>query len=174
MDQIPSSLFAGHQRRNGHDFEKAPGVGDGQGSLTCCSPWGRKEPDTTERLNWTEGINLIILVLRSSILPLCWKSLVVLGQKKNARKNLPPVRSVWKAILLLRKSVEVYASCSVDKTQTCKYCITCWRMMSAEGCLPLASLYFFSKELLNASYPFSKHNSMTILWRVSKTNSLSY
>ena len=87
------------------------------------------------------GINLIIPVLRSSILPLCWKSLVVLGQKKNARKNLPPVRSVWKAILLLRKSVEVYASCSVDKTQTCKYCITCWRMMSAEGCLPLASLY---------------------------------
>ena len=29
-------------------------VGDGQGSLTCCSPWGRKESDTTERLNWTE------------------------------------------------------------------------------------------------------------------------
>ena len=35
-------------------FEQAPGVGDGQGSLACCSPWGRKEPDTAEWLNWTE------------------------------------------------------------------------------------------------------------------------
>ena len=31
-----------------HEFEQAPGVGDGQGSLACCSPWGRKELDTTE------------------------------------------------------------------------------------------------------------------------------
>ena len=30
------------------------GVGDGQGGLACCSPWGRKEPDMTERLNWTD------------------------------------------------------------------------------------------------------------------------
>ena len=34
-----------------HEFEQAPGVGDGQGSLACCSQWGRKESDTTERLN---------------------------------------------------------------------------------------------------------------------------
>ena len=32
-------------------FEQAPGVGDGQGSLACCSPWGCKESDTTEQLN---------------------------------------------------------------------------------------------------------------------------
>ena len=38
-----------HHRLNGHEFEQTPGVGDGQGSLECCSPWGRK--DTTERLN---------------------------------------------------------------------------------------------------------------------------
>ena len=36
---------------NGHEFEQAPGVGDGQGGLACCSPWGRKESDTTEQLN---------------------------------------------------------------------------------------------------------------------------
>ena len=39
---------------NGHEFEQVPGVGDGQGSLARCSPWGRKELDMTERLNWTE------------------------------------------------------------------------------------------------------------------------
>ena len=40
-----------HHRFDGHDLEQALGVGDGQGSLVCCSPWGRKESDTTERLN---------------------------------------------------------------------------------------------------------------------------
>ena len=36
---------------NLRDIEQTPGVGDGQGSLECCSPWGHKESDTTERLN---------------------------------------------------------------------------------------------------------------------------
>ena len=36
---------------DGHEFEYAPGVGDGQGSLTCCSPWGRKDSQLTEQLN---------------------------------------------------------------------------------------------------------------------------
>ena len=40
-----------HHQLNGHEFEKTLGVGDGQGGLVCCSPWGRKELDTTERLN---------------------------------------------------------------------------------------------------------------------------
>ena len=43
-----------HHRLNGHEFEQAPGVGDGQESLACSSPWGHKESDMTERLNWTE------------------------------------------------------------------------------------------------------------------------
>ena len=36
---------------DGHKFEQALGVGDGQESLVCCSPWGHKESDTTEQLN---------------------------------------------------------------------------------------------------------------------------
>ena len=40
-----------HHRLNGHEFERALGVGDGQGSLSCCSPWGLRGSDTTERLN---------------------------------------------------------------------------------------------------------------------------
>ena len=51
-----------HHRLDGHEFEQAPGVGDGQGGLACCSPWGCKELDTTERLNWTQsGYNLLLL-----------------------------------------------------------------------------------------------------------------
>ena len=42
-------------------FEQAPGVGDGQGGLACCSPWGPKESDRTEWLNWTElNINRLV------------------------------------------------------------------------------------------------------------------
>ena len=43
-----------HHQLNGNEFEQALGVGNGQGSLKCCSPWCLKELDTTERLNWTE------------------------------------------------------------------------------------------------------------------------
>ena len=43
-----------HHWHDGHEFEQAPGVGNGQGSLACCSPWGCKESDKTEWLNWTE------------------------------------------------------------------------------------------------------------------------
>ena len=40
-----------HHQLCGHEFEQAPGVDDGQESLVCCSLWGHKESDTTERLN---------------------------------------------------------------------------------------------------------------------------
>ena len=40
-----------HQRLNGREFGCTPGVDDGQGGLACCDSWGRKESDTTERLN---------------------------------------------------------------------------------------------------------------------------
>ena len=40
-----------HHQLSGHEFDQAPGDGKGQKSLVCCSPWGHKESDTTERLN---------------------------------------------------------------------------------------------------------------------------
>ena len=44
-----------HHQLDGHEFEQTLRAGDGQGSLECCSPWDRKEPDTTEQLNCTES-----------------------------------------------------------------------------------------------------------------------
>ena len=43
-------MFGWHHRLNEHEFEQALGVGDGQESLACCSSWGCKESDTTEKL----------------------------------------------------------------------------------------------------------------------------
>ena len=40
-----------HHKLNGQEFEQAPGDGEGQGSLVCCSPWGHEESEMTERLN---------------------------------------------------------------------------------------------------------------------------
>ena len=50
-----------HHRLSGHGFGWTLGVGDRQGGLGCCSSWGRKELDMTERLNWTELIGWLIL-----------------------------------------------------------------------------------------------------------------
>ena len=49
-------MFGWHHWIDGHKFEQAPGVGGGQGSLECCSPWGHKESDMTERQNWTPEV----------------------------------------------------------------------------------------------------------------------
>ena len=57
-----------HHQLNSHGFGWTPGVGDGQGGLVYCGSWGRKEPDTTERLNWTELKWLNWPLLRASLL----------------------------------------------------------------------------------------------------------
>ena len=51
-----------HHWLDGHGFRWTPGVGDGQGGLVCCDSWGRKESDTTERLNWTEKLLILFQV----------------------------------------------------------------------------------------------------------------
>ena len=57
-------MFGWPHRLGGDEFEQAPGVGDGQGSLACCSPWSHKESDTTERLNGTELKTESLTILR--------------------------------------------------------------------------------------------------------------
>ena len=52
-----------HHQLNGHEFEQAPGDGKGQGSLECCSPWGCKELDATERQNRIKhSIRLVLMI----------------------------------------------------------------------------------------------------------------
>ena len=57
-----------HHWLNGHEFEQALGDGDGQGSLECCSPFGHKKSDTTERLNWcNRKINVSMKIISALI-----------------------------------------------------------------------------------------------------------
>ena len=57
---MEDEMVGWHHWLNGHEFEHPPGVGDGQGGRECCSPWSCKELDTTERLNWTATLNLVL------------------------------------------------------------------------------------------------------------------
>ena len=61
-------MIGWHHWLNRHEFEQAPGVGDGQGTLACWSPWGHKELDTTERLNWTELVLIGLCSMCSTVL----------------------------------------------------------------------------------------------------------
>ena len=57
-------------------LEQVPGVGDGQGSLVYCSPWGHKESDTNEQLNWTElgsYLNKVVVECTINEMNRCWR-----------------------------------------------------------------------------------------------------
>ena len=64
-----NKMVGWHHWLNGHGFGWTLGVGDGQGGLACCTSWGHKESDRTERLNWTElnwtELNLVLEYLKS-------------------------------------------------------------------------------------------------------------
>ena len=61
-----------HHWLDGHEFEQAPGVGDGQGSLVSCSPWSGK--DTTEWLTWTEILCTLQIHIKVSISGYRWRN----------------------------------------------------------------------------------------------------
>ena len=78
-----------HHRLNGHKFEQAPGDGEQQGSLECCSPWGCKESEMTRRLNNNKpagGTSLVVQGLRI-LLPMqgAWVQSLV----KELRSHMP-------------------------------------------------------------------------------------
>ena len=85
-----------HHQLDEHEFGWTLGVGDGQGGLVCCSSWGRKKSDTTERLNWTE-IHVITKTIRIQIVPLPLK----IGSMAHLSTNHSPYASVLAATFLL-------------------------------------------------------------------------
>ena len=81
-----------HPRLNGHEFEQALGVSDGQEGLAYCSPWDHKESDTTERLNWlTWGASSL------SVIYFCFFILFMRFSRQECRIGLefpPPVNLI--------------------------------------------------------------------------------
>ena len=59
MGTTKGEMVGWHHQMDGHEFEQAPGVSDGQGSLVCCSLWGHKKSDTIKGLNWLGDMEVI-------------------------------------------------------------------------------------------------------------------
>ena len=90
----------------GHEFEQAPGAGDGQGSLVCCSPWGRKDSDMTKWLNWTESNSTCYPFMD----PGWWQETLGSEKKDFTTEDIPvsiSIRRFWVAKTLLTKNNKV-------------------------------------------------------------------
>ena len=80
-----------HHQLNGHEFEQTPGDSEGQGSLVCCSPWGCKKSDTTERLKNNDNdttIHLLNIDLKQS---------KILFFYKNVKETLTVTATIMKS-----------------------------------------------------------------------------
>ena len=76
-----------HHQLKGHELEQALEVGDGQGSLACCSPWGCNELDMTERLNWTWYCPLHVLRMLLGTTQDCHLSLLTLSRQPKEKSK---------------------------------------------------------------------------------------
>ena len=84
---LEDEMAGWHHQLHGHESEWTPGVGDGQGGLSCCNSWGSKASDTTERLNWTE---LMISASASKQSLLCDPQFLILASRGENIKNHTP------------------------------------------------------------------------------------
>ena len=97
-----------HHQLNGHECEQSPEVGEGQGGLACCSPWGHKESDTTGRLNWT----------------VCW----VMSDSYDPMDCSPPgssVHAIFQARVLEWVAISSPRVPSQSRDQTYSTCVSC-------------------------------------------------
>ena len=89
-----------HHCLDGHEFEWTPGVGDGQGGLACCSSWGRKELDMTERLNWTELNTLAMTPIQARVVFCLVTTTFKKSKGRRLWKPLATISSLWFATIL--------------------------------------------------------------------------
>ena len=130
-----------HHWLNGHEFQEAPGVGDGQGSLACCSPWGLRDSDMTVWLNWTDWRNTCIFwgTLSLQLCSKAWPNLISTFKIQNYFFYF-----IWDIILSRkRKWVKISQSFIV---------ILCWT--------PLYAIFNF------IFYHYYRHREYTFFWSV--------
>ena len=131
-----------HHQLHGHEFEQAQGVGDGQGSLACCSPCGCKESDMTEWLNWTELrdclSNLDIVDITSHVWPLgseVTQSGLTLCDPMDCSPPGYSMHGIFQARVLEWVAISFSRGSSPprDRTQVCHIASRCFYHLSHEG-----------------------------------------
>ena len=98
-DTTEDEMVEWHHWLSGHEFEWTPGVGDGEGRLACCSPWGHKESDMTEWKNWTKLTHFIFFKI-TLVVPQLWTPSKKTEATKDGviRKKSKP--QIWLCLLL--------------------------------------------------------------------------
>ena len=94
-----------HHQLDGH--EQAPGAGDGQGSLACCSPWDHKKSDITEWLNWTELSNTPVCVCVCVCNHIFFTLSSVHGHLHCCSTFFEPYKSGWGQEIIITSSVAI-------------------------------------------------------------------
>ena len=156
-----------HRGLNGHEFEQAPGVGDRQGSLACCNPWGYKESDRTEQLSWNWihiPILFQILFLYRLYRVLSWVScameLVLLDIYFLHVLVVQSLSHVWLFVTPWTAAHHVSLSFIVSQSLL--------KLMSIESVLPSNHLILFCPLLLPSVFPsikvFSSELTLHIRW----------
>ena len=117
-----------HHWLNGHEFEQAWGVGDGQGGLSCCSPWGHKELDMIELLNWTESFANFVYIFKKLVLNILIISI-----------NFKPLFHFFSSALILVFSflLSLGLVCSFHRSFRCKASLAAAK--SLQSCLTLCN-----------------------------------
>ena len=116
-----------HHRLNGHEFQKAPGVDDGQGSLACCSLWCLKESDTTDWLNWTELNGLVVFpYLLQSNFEFCNKGFMIWPTVRH--------RSCFCWLYKASSSFTAKKIINLSSILTIWWCVE-WFLVKLRGCL---------------------------------------
>ena len=106
-----------HHRLNGHEFGWTLGVGDGQRSLVYCSPWGHKELDTTEQLNWTEPCKLKCRpsTMMNSVKEMSSYSLLVVSLPASLETlSFYYVPLFWNSTFIIRRGSSTHKMCFVS------------------------------------------------------------
>ena len=142
-----------HHRLNGHEFEKAPGIGDGQGSLVRCSPWAHKESDTTEQVNWTEHhAPFCPKPIPTFIQPLSLSEL-----RKLPMASVTKFYTLWSLVHLILQQHSTYQALSLLKFSTSQ--------ANHGQCSFLASVPVFSHSTLAFFRPFPIHSQHRCFWK---------
>ena len=141
-----------HHQLNVHEFEQAPGVGSGQGSLACCSPWGHKDSDMTEWLNRTEW-----LILLSIFSYAYWPSHVFFGEVSVQGLCLFKSWVVVFLLLIFRRSVH-NLDINLIIYMICKYFLSfCDLPFYSVNTVSWYTKFFYFHEISNFSlffYPY--------------------
>ena len=136
-----------HHRLSGHEFEYAPGVYDGQGSLVCCSPWGCKESDMTEQPILSFKQIKKIFKVTSCLIPFLQRSSVWFSSVQplsHVQLFVTPWTAARQASLSITNSWSVLKLMSIESVMSSNHLILCHPLFFLPSVFP--SIRVFSYE----------------------------